>query len=373
MNITKLIWFRARVLQILKSELDYNVATPGHQQESFNRATREAYENNLNEYDSAIAFMLITLSTLTRPIQSNVLEFYIEKLSSINIISVKATMAKAFIKIYINDRKDDFTAEMLSRSGLYFVKVLLEANSSSPNSIEEENRNVSNKGHEEIKQIVSRPDLRALKLELELKSKEQSKEELLNQLPSFLEMKINAENIFAESENELVASEIQALIRCITEILEKTQIDKTFVDALNDAALVSFNEHKVAEKRLEEGLKTSQLEVQRIEKESVKAMRDDAEKKDTVNKALMEEQARREQDKRNSYDVDYWRTNKAGDLERKNKYDSSSLLSNMKSYDLTGLPHNEIHKNMKKVEKDNPYIFMLIFIFIIVALGLLME
>ena len=125
MSFLGLIWFRTKALNVFKSELNYDVATPGHQQENFNRSTRGAYEKNLNEYDAVIAFMLIEFKLLSRPITDFSREFYIDKLSSLNRISFQSKMGKQFIEIYLEDYKSDFTPEMLERWELSFVKDFL--------------------------------------------------------------------------------------------------------------------------------------------------------------------------------------------------------------------------------------------------------
>lgn len=125
MSFLGLIWFRTKVLTVFKNELDYNVATPGHQQDSFNSTTRAAYENGLNEFDAVITFMLIQLGILSRPISENVKWFYIDKLSSLHTLSYKSVMGKKLIELYVKNNKDDFTLEMLSRWELDFVKRIL--------------------------------------------------------------------------------------------------------------------------------------------------------------------------------------------------------------------------------------------------------
>lgn len=125
MSFLGLIWFRTKALNVFKNELNYDVATPGHQQENFNRSTRGAYEKNLNEYDAVIAFMLIEFKLLSRPITDFAREFYIDKLSSLNRISFQSKMGRQFIEIYLEDYKSDFTPEMLERWELSFAKDFL--------------------------------------------------------------------------------------------------------------------------------------------------------------------------------------------------------------------------------------------------------
>ena len=67
----RLIWYRTKVLRVLKEEFDYYPAIPGFQMEVFNACTRQVRSNGGNEYDAAIAFMMIQISALMGNSDSN--------------------------------------------------------------------------------------------------------------------------------------------------------------------------------------------------------------------------------------------------------------------------------------------------------------
>lgn len=60
-----MIWYRSKVLRVLKEEFRYEPAVPGWQSETFNGITRHMKGQGGNEYDGAIAFMLVTVSAMT--------------------------------------------------------------------------------------------------------------------------------------------------------------------------------------------------------------------------------------------------------------------------------------------------------------------
>ena len=51
-----LIWFRTKVLRVLRDELKYDPAVPGVQSEVFNALTKQIRKIGGNEYDAAVAF-----------------------------------------------------------------------------------------------------------------------------------------------------------------------------------------------------------------------------------------------------------------------------------------------------------------------------
>lgn len=60
-----IIWHRTKVLQVLKDHFQYKPAVPGWQSDIFNNVTRyNIRKQNGNEYDGAIAFMLVQINSL---------------------------------------------------------------------------------------------------------------------------------------------------------------------------------------------------------------------------------------------------------------------------------------------------------------------
>ncbi len=134
-EISTLVVFRAKTLAILDREMHYVVDTPGSQQEVFNKATRGAHESGLNEYDAAIAFMLIQLKSLFRPLSDSILEFYIEKLCDCKRLTPMSTVANEFLEIYIVDHQSDFTDPRLDRPELAFVSNILKERDIATNTV----------------------------------------------------------------------------------------------------------------------------------------------------------------------------------------------------------------------------------------------
>lgn len=127
-EFSALVVFRAKTLAILKLEMHYTVDTPGSHQEAFNKATRGAHESGLNEYDAAIAFMLIQLKALSRPIRPQTIDFYVEKLCDCMRLIPLSTVAITLLKIYIVDHQSDFSDDLLNRPELTFVSDILKTN-----------------------------------------------------------------------------------------------------------------------------------------------------------------------------------------------------------------------------------------------------
>jgi hypothetical protein len=63
------IWFQTKVLQILRNQYDYVPAK--FQMGVLNSSSRQMRENGGNEYDAAIAFMLIQVGSLSGETESN--------------------------------------------------------------------------------------------------------------------------------------------------------------------------------------------------------------------------------------------------------------------------------------------------------------
>jgi hypothetical protein len=59
------IWYRSKVLRVLQDEFDYKPAIPGWQKETLNGVTRHIKARGGNEYDGAIAFMLVTITAMS--------------------------------------------------------------------------------------------------------------------------------------------------------------------------------------------------------------------------------------------------------------------------------------------------------------------
>jgi hypothetical protein len=79
----KLVWFRTKTLRVIKVDLAYDAAVPGMQTTTFNAVTRSARSAGGNEYDAAIAFMLVQLGVLSEPMTEKSRIFIEEKLGLI--------------------------------------------------------------------------------------------------------------------------------------------------------------------------------------------------------------------------------------------------------------------------------------------------
>ena len=98
----KLIWFRTRVLSILKNNLKYDPAVPGIQSPAFNAITKHYRANDWNEYDAAIGFMLVQLGLISKPLSSESRAFYYEKLNLIESIANSSTVGWQLILEFKN-------------------------------------------------------------------------------------------------------------------------------------------------------------------------------------------------------------------------------------------------------------------------------
>ncbi|RRQ20187.1 hypothetical protein D5687_10645 [Guyparkeria sp. SCN-R1] len=58
------IWYRTKVLRILRESFGYEPAVPGWQSKVFNDVTKHAKKQGGNEYDGAIVFMIVQIEAL---------------------------------------------------------------------------------------------------------------------------------------------------------------------------------------------------------------------------------------------------------------------------------------------------------------------
>lgn len=131
-GLASLASFKAKTLEVLKCDLDYFVATPGLQQELFDKVTRTARELGINEYDAAIAFMLLQLKALSRPLSTGVVDFYAEKLSKCMRLVPKSKGALELVRIFVVDHRSDFTPHLLARPEMAFATGILEEEDDEP-------------------------------------------------------------------------------------------------------------------------------------------------------------------------------------------------------------------------------------------------
>ena len=82
----RLVWFRTKALRVVTQDLAYNAAVPGFQGAVFNAVTRQVRTNAGNEYDAAIAFMLVQLGSLSTPLDEKATAFTMDKLQLIRVI-----------------------------------------------------------------------------------------------------------------------------------------------------------------------------------------------------------------------------------------------------------------------------------------------
>lgn len=137
-ELPSLIVFKAKTLAVLDREMNYSVDIPGPMQETFNKATRGALENGLNEYDAAIAFMLILLKRMDRPVSRENLEPYLEKLCECMKLTPFSTHALEFLRIYVVDHRSDFSPDLLERPDLSFVAKILNEDDRPSNAVSSE-------------------------------------------------------------------------------------------------------------------------------------------------------------------------------------------------------------------------------------------
>lgn len=64
MRVGVMLRFKQKTLGVIVSELEYNPSVPGIQGASFNQAARFVKQQGGNEYDAAIAFMLIQIGVM---------------------------------------------------------------------------------------------------------------------------------------------------------------------------------------------------------------------------------------------------------------------------------------------------------------------
>lgn len=76
MSTLSLTDLQTKALQVIRNELSYDAAIPGHQLDTFDWSTRQVKTYGGNEYDAAITFMLVQLGTLTQPLKGEGKVFY---------------------------------------------------------------------------------------------------------------------------------------------------------------------------------------------------------------------------------------------------------------------------------------------------------
>ena len=81
-----IISYRSKVLRVLDQEFNYKPAVPGQQAQVFNAITKQIKERNGNEYDGAIAFMMIQIDSLMSNSNPEVIEWKNRTTSIINEI-----------------------------------------------------------------------------------------------------------------------------------------------------------------------------------------------------------------------------------------------------------------------------------------------
>jgi hypothetical protein len=101
----KLVWFRTKTLRVVKVDLGYDAAVPGMQTASFNAVTRNARNAGGNEYDAAIAFMLVQLGMLSEPLTEKSKQFIDEKLGLVRAIEHLSKGGESLINEWLNSRK----------------------------------------------------------------------------------------------------------------------------------------------------------------------------------------------------------------------------------------------------------------------------
>jgi len=62
-----IIWYRTKVLHVLKEAFQYKPTMLGWQSEIFNGVTRQIRKQGGNEYDGAVGFMLVMARSLPDP------------------------------------------------------------------------------------------------------------------------------------------------------------------------------------------------------------------------------------------------------------------------------------------------------------------
>lgn len=99
-----LTWFRSKVLAVLEQELSYKPSVPGLQSATFNAITKQGRGAGWNEYDAAIAFMLVQLGVLPKPLSADASVFYMEKMVLVSALAQKATVGNQLIVQFRNGR-----------------------------------------------------------------------------------------------------------------------------------------------------------------------------------------------------------------------------------------------------------------------------
>lgn len=95
-----LIWFRAKVLQVLRIDFNYEPAVPGVQTKVFNTVTKEVRKSKGNEFDAAVAFMVIQADAIKDSEDPEVIEWTRLVASNVNNILPRCTV----VTDYLDDR-----------------------------------------------------------------------------------------------------------------------------------------------------------------------------------------------------------------------------------------------------------------------------
>lgn len=101
----KLVWFRTKTLKVITEDLQYKPAVPGFQTTAFKSVTRAARANRWNECDAAIAFMLVQLGALPRPLEDDSQRFYIEKIELLLSVATRSTVGRALIEAFLAEQR----------------------------------------------------------------------------------------------------------------------------------------------------------------------------------------------------------------------------------------------------------------------------
>ena len=89
-GIVKRSRFRKRALRVIREDLCYDAAIPGHQSALLNQLSSRVHVHGGNEYDAAMAFMLTQLAMLSKPLTTETRGFTREKIKLLRGIATKA-------------------------------------------------------------------------------------------------------------------------------------------------------------------------------------------------------------------------------------------------------------------------------------------
>lgn len=117
---------QSSAMVILKEEFNYPTGLTKHHPEYLNRVVNEGISLGINEYDAAIASMLLELNNLGRPIPKVHTDFFHESLRRCYKLSAKSNGGHELIRLFVHDRRVDFADDILSRPDMSFLVELLE-------------------------------------------------------------------------------------------------------------------------------------------------------------------------------------------------------------------------------------------------------